>query len=97
VSAPTPTTIKQHRPIQSRTARENVMRLALELAEVTRKTVDAVEGRGAIAYESEEYDKLIDQSVDIQCDILSWVEWDRATPEERKAKNEAAKAKESAA
>jgi hypothetical protein len=69
------------------------MRLVLELADVTRKTVDAVEGRGSVTYESEEYDKLIDQSVNIQCDILSWVEWDRATTEERKAKVEEAKAK----
>lgn len=93
----TPNTIKNHRPIQSRTARENVIRLALELATVTRKTVDAVEGRGPIAYDSPEYDKLMDESVNLQCDILSWVEWDRATPEERKKKDEEAKAKEKGA
>jgi hypothetical protein len=77
--------------IKSRTAREAIMEIVLQLADVTRQTVDSVEGRGPIAFESEEYNKLIDKSVDLQCDILSWVEWDRATPEERKARNEAAK------
>jgi hypothetical protein len=67
------------------------MELVLHLATVTRQTVDSVEGRSPITYESPEFDKLIDHSVDIQCDILSWVEWDRDTPEERKAKAEAAK------
>ena len=62
--------------IKSRTARRELMRLVLEMAAVTRKTVDAVEGRGDIAYESPEYDKLMDESVNIQCEMLSRVEWD---------------------
>jgi len=77
--------------IKSRAAREAIMDIALQLADVTRKIVDACEHRGPIAYDSPEYDKLVDHSTDLQCDILSWVEWDRATPKERKARAEAAR------
>lgn len=87
MSAPTPR-------IKSRAAREAIMDIALQLADMTRKIVDACENRGSIAYDSPEYDKLVDHSTDLQCDILSWVEWDRATPEERKARTEAAKNQE---
>lgn len=83
--------------IKSRTARENIMEIALQLADVSRKIVDACENRGPIAYDSPEYDNLVYESTDLQCDILSWVEWDGATPEERKAKAKAAAKKKAEA
>lgn len=73
--------------IKEQRTRHELLNLCIDLAKVTEKIVDAVENRGSIAYDSPEYDKLVDTSTDLQCAILSWVQWDQATPQERLLKS----------